>query len=66
MNVKMRESTCIVCSKTWTHVAKKGRQPKLCDSAECRSTHRKMTRKPKAKRGFAELQTSKDWSKTRT
>jgi len=47
--VKMRESTCIVCSKTWTHVAKKGRQPKLCDSAECRSTHRKMTRKPKAK-----------------
>ena len=45
--MKMKESICIVCETTFSHPVKKGRQPKLCTSSECRSAHRKATRKPK-------------------
>jgi len=46
----MKETSCIVCEETFTHPVKRGRQPKLCSSKECRSAHRKATRKPAEKK----------------
>ena len=46
MEPSVKETTCIICEETFTHPVKRGRQPKLCSSVECRSAHRKATRKP--------------------
>jgi len=41
-----KHGCCIVCKDTFTYEIKRGRQPKLCASKECRSIHRKAVRKP--------------------
>jgi hypothetical protein len=41
-----KQGICIVCEEAFTYEVKRGRQPKLCTSNECRSIHRKSTRKP--------------------
>jgi hypothetical protein len=41
-----KQGICIVCEEAFTYEVKRGRQPKLCASKECRSIHRKAVRKP--------------------
>lgn len=45
-DVKTKSVDCKICEEEFTYEVKRGRQPQICPSKVCRSTHRKATRKP--------------------
>lgn len=47
--VTHKKSTCRICEEEFSYKVKKGKAPTLCQSEECRKTHRRNIRKPKPK-----------------